>query len=125
MLDAGTSPKRPAPENLRGTVKRRVTGKTGPVELSEKAAAQHWAENVLRWTGKRPTPLEVQQRKLQRVDRSERTETPQPRRSDAMSADDVRMSASCEEKEEVARMSRQRVHPCDEEQEMEEGLGTE
>ena len=56
MLDVGTSSKCPAPENLRGTVKRRVTGKTGPVELSEKAAAQHWAENVLRWTGKCPTP---------------------------------------------------------------------
>ena len=114
--------KRPATESLRGTVERRVAGKPGPVELSDEAAAQRWAENVLRWTGKRPTPLEVQQRKLQRVDRSKRTETSQPRGRSASSSaapvKDTRMSAPYPLEEDV-RMMHNRARSSDEEQEME------
>ena len=96
------SGKRPASSNLRGMVKRRVTGKSSPMDVSDAAADEHWAENVLRWTGKRPTPAEVTERKLQRVDKSKRTETSQPpgfesvqHEQDAqmsVASDDVRMT---------------------------------
>ena len=45
-------------------------------------AAKHWAENVLRWTGRRPTPEEIEQRTLRHQETQHaaknRTEEPKP-----------------------------------------------
>ena len=111
------SGKRPASSNLRGMVERRVAGKSNPMDVSDAAADEHWAENVLRWTGKRPTPAEVTERKLQRVDKSKRTETSQPSGLEGVQHEhDVQVPVASED----VRMTHKRVR--EEEQEMEDML---